>query len=339
MAGSIFGIGNPILDISADVESDLLDKYGVQLNNAILAEEKHLPIYQELISSFPVKYIAGGATQNSIRVAQWIMQQPGATSYVGCVGKDEQGAQLRKSAESDNVQVHYAEDEKTPTGTCAVLVKDKERSLIANLAAANNYPIEHFTSDEITPIWQKAKLCYTAGFFLTVSPPTIMHLAKYLHEQDDKVFCMNLSAPFLCEFFKEPMLAALPYVDIIFGNESEAEAFGKANGLEDTSPRAVCIALAALPKENPKRSRIAIVTQGAGDTLVCQDGEVTSYPVPPVEDIVDVNGAGDAFVGGFIASWVQGKDIATCIKVGHYAAGTILKVSGTVLSGVPQIPE
>lgn len=31
---------------------------------------------------------------------------------------------------------------------------------------------------------------------------------------------MNLSAPFLCEFFSEPMTKALPYVDILFGNET-----------------------------------------------------------------------------------------------------------------------
>lgn len=31
---------NPLLDISADVPSEFLVKYGVTLNNAILAEEK-----------------------------------------------------------------------------------------------------------------------------------------------------------------------------------------------------------------------------------------------------------------------------------------------------------
>lgn len=31
---------------------------------------------------------------------------------------------------------------------------------------------------------------------------------------------MNLSAPFLSQFFKEPLMNAMPYVDIIFGNET-----------------------------------------------------------------------------------------------------------------------
>lgn len=36
----------------------------------------------------------------------------------------------------------------------------------------------------------------------------------------DCPFMMNLSAPFLSQFFKEPMMEAMPYVDILFGNET-----------------------------------------------------------------------------------------------------------------------
>jgi len=50
-----------------------------QLDSAVLAEEKHLPLYKELVDSYKVQYIAGGATQNAIRVAQWMSQTPGVS--------------------------------------------------------------------------------------------------------------------------------------------------------------------------------------------------------------------------------------------------------------------
>jgi adenosine kinase len=53
-----------------------------QLDSAILAEEKHLPLYKELVDAYKVQYIAGGATQNAIRVAQWMSQTPGVS---GCL--------------------------------------------------------------------------------------------------------------------------------------------------------------------------------------------------------------------------------------------------------------
>lgn len=42
-----------------------------------------------------------------------------------------------------------------------------------------------------------------------------------------QVLAMNLSAPFLVEFFGEQMKTALAYCDYVFGNESEAAAFGE----------------------------------------------------------------------------------------------------------------
>lgn len=31
---------------------------------------------------------------------------------------------------------------------------------------------------------------------------------------------MNLSAPFISQFYNKPLMDALPYVDILFGNET-----------------------------------------------------------------------------------------------------------------------
>ncbi|TNN82410.1 Adenosine kinase [Liparis tanakae] len=38
---TLFGMGNPLLDISAVVDTDFLDKFGLKLNDQILAEDKH----------------------------------------------------------------------------------------------------------------------------------------------------------------------------------------------------------------------------------------------------------------------------------------------------------
>lgn len=146
--GVLLGMGNPLLDISAVVDEAFLAKYDIKPGNAILAEEKHLPMYDELASKGDIEYIAGGATQNSIRVAQWMLQIPGATSYIGCIGKDKFGERMKKNAEDAGVNAHYYEDVNVPTGTCAVCVVGGERSLVANLSAANCYKSEHLKRPE-----------------------------------------------------------------------------------------------------------------------------------------------------------------------------------------------
>merc|ERR1712005_100501 len=93
-------------------------RWGVKLNDAILAEDKHKLLYAELAKTHDVEYIAGGATQNSIRVAQWMLQAPGATAYVGCVGNDEFATKMREQCEKDGVKTAYLVDAATPTGVC-----------------------------------------------------------------------------------------------------------------------------------------------------------------------------------------------------------------------------
>ena len=53
------------------------------------------------------------------------------------------------------------------------------------------------------------------------------------------------------------------------------------------------------------------------------------------ELIVDVNGAGDAFVGGFLSQLVDGKDEKTCVNAGNYAASYMIQRAGTKLEGKP----
>ena len=41
----LFCLGNPLLDIQVRNGEKLLEKYGLKANDAILAEEKHMPMY------------------------------------------------------------------------------------------------------------------------------------------------------------------------------------------------------------------------------------------------------------------------------------------------------
>ncbi|KAK0585701.1 hypothetical protein LWI29_032669 [Acer saccharum] len=132
-----------------------------------------------MTSKSNVEYIAGGATQNSIKVAQWMLQIPGATSFIGCIGKDKFGEEMKKDSKNAGVNVQYYEDESSPTGTCAVCVADGERSLVANLSAANCYKFEHLKKPENWALVEKAKYFYIAGFFLTVSPDSIQLVAEH----------------------------------------------------------------------------------------------------------------------------------------------------------------
>jgi len=335
--GILFGMGNPLLDICAHGDQEFLDKYGMKANDAILAEEKHMPMYDEMVDKYKVKYIAGGATQNALRTAQWILGRPNSSTFFGCVGRDATSETLSAAARGDGVNVVYQYNDATPTGRCAVVVTQdgKCRSLNAHLAAANCFTKSHLDDKQNWALVEKARFYYVSGFFLTVSIESILEVAQYAAQQD-RVFMMNLSAPFLCQFFKEQQMKAFPYVDILFGNETEAATFGKEQNLGVTSVREIALKAAALPKVNSARSRLVIFTQGEDEIIAVQDGEVRTFPVGKVDTVLDTNGAGDAFVGGFLAQYTQGKPLEVCIKCGIYAAQVVIQREGCTF---PERPE
>ncbi len=45
-------------------------RYGLKSNDAVIATEAHMPLFKEIEEQFKAEYFAGGATQNSIKVAQ-----------------------------------------------------------------------------------------------------------------------------------------------------------------------------------------------------------------------------------------------------------------------------
>jgi adenosine kinase len=54
----------------------MLEKYGLKPNDAILAEEKHMGLYEDLLQNHDAKLIAGGAAQNTARGAQVCLRLP-----------------------------------------------------------------------------------------------------------------------------------------------------------------------------------------------------------------------------------------------------------------------
>lgn len=332
--GVLLGIGNPLLDISAEGDAEFLKKYDLEADNQILAEDKHKPMFQDMVDNLKVDYIPGGATQNTVRVASWITDVPQMASFFGCIAKDKFGDILKERMEESKVNVNYLYDEKEPTGTCACVLTQNKRSLVANLAAANCYKKEHLMQPKNWAVAEKASVYYVAGFHLTVAPDAMLALATHAKEQN-KIFTMNLSAPFISQFFKDPQMQVLPYCDYIFGNETEAATFAKEQNLGTEDLKEIALKIAALPKENDKRARVVVITQGDKPTIVAQGGAITEFDVIPIkaEDIVDTNGAGDAFVGGFLAQLVQDKTIADCVKCAHFAANYIIKRSGITMEG------
>jgi len=335
--GLVVGMGNPLLDISAVTDKAFLQKYGLKDNDAILAEEKHMSMYEELKKMAGVEYFAGGSTQNSLRVLQWMIQFKDACTFLGAVGKDENANILQKKAEESGLKILYQTKEKFPTGTCAVVVTGLDRSLCANLGAADHFSTDFLSEATVKSVVAEAKFFYSAGFFLTASPESVVAIAEH-SIKCNTLLMLNLAAPFIPLAFKDRLMSVFGAIDVLFGNEAEYAAFGEANGLglAATDLEGLVKAASKMPRTKPG-PRICVLTNGAKPTLVACGDDLKSFPVESIEKekIVDTNGCGDAFVGGFLSMFVQGKEVDECVKAGMYAAREVIQRSGCTYPDKP----
>ncbi|XP_026741532.1 adenosine kinase isoform X2 [Trichoplusia ni] len=335
----LIGMGNPLLDISAVVDESVLQKYDLKPNDAIMADAKHMPLYKELTEKYNAEYIAGGSVQNSLRVIQWLIKKPKVCTYFGCVGDDKFAQILKERASADGVNVMYQVNKEHPTGTCAVLVTGQNRSLCANLAAAQKFTDDHLSQEECKKAIESAKFFYTSGFFVAVSPESMMRLAKHSLE-NKQTFVFNVSAAFVSQFYKEPLEKLLPYVDLFFGNLEEAKVFAKDFDFKGTTIEEIALEISRLPKMDD-RPRVVVITQGNAPVVLVENGKVIVTPVKPLstDEIVDTNGAGDAFTGGFLAQLLLGKPYTECVNYGIYAARHVIQHSGCTFTGESEYKE
>src|SRR5271163_4470375 len=179
----------------------------MKLNDTILAEPEHMPLYDELLSR-SAKLIPGGAAQNTARGAQYILP-PKSVWYIGCVGNDAYADTLRQICTAEGLHVEYRIAEKEPTGRCGVIITDMHRSMCTHLAAANEYKIEHLKQERIWAMVQKSRVYYVGGYHLTVCVPAAMALAEEA-ARENKIYMLSLSAGFIPQFFKDQLAEVLP---------------------------------------------------------------------------------------------------------------------------------
>ncbi|XP_063432364.1 uncharacterized protein LOC134714764 isoform X2 [Mytilus trossulus] len=335
--GILLGIGNPLLDITISADQSFLDKYGLQSNDAIIATEKHTALFEEMVADFKPIYLAGGATQNSIRVAQWLLQKPKATSFIGGVGNDQFHEILLKTAEEVGVNVKYEIHDDKSTGKCGAIITGEDRSLVTDLGAAEHFTANFLNQPDIWQLVEKSQIFYIGGFIVPVSSEAVIHAAKHAAE-NNKIVVMNLHAKFLCEKFADPELNLMQYVDVLFGNGDEAKAFGSCSGFNTSDIKEIALKAQTLPKLNEKRKRMIVFTQGKEPTILAQDGQITEFPIVPVKKdlIKDTNGCGDAFVGGFLSQLAQNKPLDICMDCGFYASKVVIQQYGCNFPDHPQ---
>ncbi|KAH8265574.1 hypothetical protein KR038_010928, partial [Drosophila bunnanda] len=339
--GILIGFGNPLLDITCIVEDNvILEKFGLSANAAIIAEEKHDALFDELMNMENVIYSAGGACQNTMRIFQWIVQTPNRGIFSGAVGNDKLGERIAKRAKADGVLTLYQIREELPTGSCAVIINGLNRSMVANLGAASMFTEEWMEEEENICWLERSQYFYFTGFFLAVCPSVVERVSKMCSESN-RIMILNFSAVFVLQMQRAALLQVMQHVDIIICNKDEAIAFADTTDWKTKNIFEVGNRMQSMPKAN-NHPRLVVIIDAVCSILCFQENDrVLEYPVPKVDKskIVDTNGANDAFIGGFLAMYVQKMPVDYCIRTAIFASQQTQNVIGVQVEKLPKFSQ
>jgi adenosine kinase len=263
-------------------------------------------------------------------------KEKGCTGLLGSVGDDFYGDLYAELCKEENILPVFEKFD-VNTGVCCVFCYNRDRGHVTDLGASTLVSNEF--AYRMVEEMHSLELIYTELFILKHRPDIVQKLAE-IGSADDKIFGFNLPSFYFIQTFLTDILGLLEFTDIVFSNLAEAKFLGELLNLDESILNdlpELCKTLVMIPKRNSNKKRVVVITCGPDPAYITEydfnKAEVTyaaMYPPKYVDEnlIVDTNGAGDAFAGGFLSKFVQKKPLDECVMAGHWAASIIIQNRG-----------
>lgn len=313
--GPVLGVGSPVVDLLAQVN----DKFIASIHGAKGGMELVTPeVMEQIIAKLGSTTLRapGGSAGNTTFV---LARLGAACSFLGKLGKDEDGEYYLNSFQElggDINRFKFTFD-RSSARCVSLITPDGERTMRTDLGAALL-----LSPDEISPAdFEGVYLAHIEGYLL-FNPDLAQKVVRCAHEAGCLV-SLDLGSFEVVRATSSMLLSLLEeYVDIVFANEDEAEAF-----CGNSDP------LAALA-ELSKCCRIAAVKLGADGAWV-QEHDGAPVRVRPVAvqpgNVLDTTGAGDYWAAGFLYGILRGLPVARCGDIGSVLGAAVVQQIGAQL--------
>jgi 2-dehydro-3-deoxygluconokinase len=250
-------------------------------------------------------------------------------SYVTAVGVDAVSHEMLRFMADEGIDTrHVAHVTGRTVGLYMIHLKNAERSFSywRSTSAARLLADD---ASQLDAALSGATLAYLSGITLAIlAPDARARLAAALATAraagtriafDTNIRPALWSDP---DTMRQTLMATAAAADIVLPSfEDEARHFGDADPAATAARYGRAGARLVVVKDGPN----PVVTLAAG-------GPVTAHAIPaPVTAVVDSTAAGDSFNAGFLASQLEGADLATAVTAGATLAARVITGPGALV--------
>lgn len=242
----------------------------------------------------------------------------GPTRFIGCVGDDFLGESLVRGLEAEGVDVRV--QRQGSTGTIVILIDEAgERSMLPHRGAST-------LLDTVPDEWLDGlELLHVPAYSFNGEPVgrSTIEVIRRAKARGILVSIDASSTGMLAQYGVQRFLDLIGDLrpDFLIGNESESAFLGLS---VDGRPG---------PEAYRLPDTIVVTKAGAEPTVAHRPGAAPlTVPVPPVAEVRDLTGAGDAFAAGFLSAFLETRDLEGACEGGHAAAARVLTSPGASIA-------
>lgn len=319
----LYAIGNALVDLEYPVQDAFLADHDLRKGTMQLAEATVQQQLRQALDRYTTcaGRVSGGSAANT---AYTFACLGGSAGYACRVGNDELGQFYLDDLNAAGVQTGQQALATGQTGTCLVLVSpDAERTMHTDLGVSSALSV-----DQLDPQLGAADWFYIEGYLATsdTARQAVVQARQFIRQQPQHrmKIALSLSDPAMVQYARGGLLSLLgDGVDVLFCNEMEARLF---TGQQDLNA-----AITALHAYSP----LVVVTTGADGSLISQLDTGVILPVPPhlTPQVLDTNGAGDGYAGGFLFGLSRSFTLSDCGYLGSAVAAQVVAQYG------PRLPR
>jgi len=291
----LIGVGSPIMDLLAPVPESFLATVRGDKGGMVLVEADEMAQLVSRLPAPPTMATGGSAANATFNAARLGLR----STFLGKLGNDDLATVYRQSFEANGVDGSRFKRAELPNARCLALVTpDAQRTLRTFLAAAMTLSPAEITPDD----FRGCRHAHIEGYLIFNRA-----LAEAVLEAARAARCtisLDLSSFEVVEASRDWLPGQLRRgIDVVFGNEDEIRTLFRDEAAPD---------FAALARRLAGRGTTAVVKLGKDGAWIARDDQLHRIAPVPVPQVVDTNGAGDAFAAGFLFGYVRGWSLPAC---------------------------
>ena len=233
-------------------------------------------------------------------------------SFMGKIGNDLFGKQLRDNLVEENINVEYLEESNGESGIAFINVFEKtSENQIIVVPGANSYVESSQVPDELL---SSTDILISQ---LEIPPNQIEDLFSRAGNHD--CFRILNAAPIIS--FEKNLISE---TDLLVLNELELESLSGYSVAKDNLDTVVI----AIERLNLKDSQSVVVTLGAKGAYV-QKGKKHEFMTGHKVSTVDTTGSGDCFIGAMASSYLEKENLFESVHFANQAAALSTTKQGT----------